>query len=199
MDGASKFVRGDAIAGIIITIINILGGLIIGVSHQMTVSEAAGVYTKLTIGDGLVSQIPAFVISISAALLVTRATSVSNLGEDVLNQVFGKPMALVISAGFLLALVVTDLPKIPLLMLAAGCAGIAYTMTRTAKAAVVAKETKEKAQHREPEPIPTAPGVDPLEIEVGYALIRMVDRAQGGDLRERVQAIRRQLLMNSAL
>ena len=193
MDGASKFVRGDAIAGIVITIINIVGGLIIGVSHGMSLADAAGVYTRLTIGDGLVSQIPAFIISISAALLVTRATSVSNLGEDVLNQVFSKPMALTISAGFLVALAVTELPKIPLLLLAGGCAGIAYIMEQSAKTAVKAKQAQEKTERKEPEPITAAPGVDPLEIEVGYGLIRMVDRAQGGDLRERVQAIRRQL------
>ena len=193
MDGASKFVRGDAIAGIVITIINILGGLIIGLSHQMSLTEAADIYTRLTIGDGLVSQIPAFVISISAALLVTRATSASNLGEDVLNQVFGKPMALVISAAFLLALAVTDLPKIPLVTLAAACGGIAYVMNRSARAAAVAKETTQKAQKKEPEPVTAPPSLDPLEVEVGYSLIRMVDRAQGGDLRERVQAIRRQL------
>jgi flagellar biosynthesis protein FlhA len=193
MDGASKFVRGDAIAGIIITIINIVGGLIIGVSHQMGLADAANVYTRLTIGDGLVSQIPAFIISISAALLVTRATSVSNLGEDVLNQVFGKPMALFISAGFLLALALTDLPKIPLLLLAGGCAGIAYVMQQSTKTAAKVKAAEQKTERKEPEPVTAAPGVDPLEIEVGYGLIRMVDRAQGGDLRERVQAIRRQL------
>ena len=199
MDGASKFVRGDAIAGIVITIINIVGGLIIGVSHDMNLTEAASVYTRLTIGDGLVSQIPAFIISISAALLVTRATSVSNLGEDVLNQVFGQPMALIISAGFLVALAVTDLPKIPLLMLAAACGGIAYIMEHNVKTAAKAKAAQQKAQRPEPEQITSAPGVDALEIEVGYGLIRMVDRAQGGDLRERVQAIRRQLAEETGL
>jgi flagellar biosynthesis protein FlhA len=177
----------------VITVINIVGGLIIGISHGMGIAEAAGVYTRLTVGDGLVSQIPAFIISISAALLVTRATSVSNLGEDVLNQVFSQPMALIISAGFLVALAVTDLPKIPLLLLATGCAGIAYVMEESVKTTAKAKAAEQKAQRSEPEPVTAAPGVDPLEIEVGYGLIRMVDRSQGGDLRERVQAIRRQL------
>jgi len=193
MDGASKFVRGDAIAGIVIIIINIVGGLIIGVSKGMSPADAVGVYTRLTIGDGLVSQIPAFIVSISAALLVTRSTSVSNLGEDILNQVFSKPMALAISAGFLVVLLVTDLPKIPLLLLAGGCVGIAYVVDNSQKAVVKAKQTAEKAERKEPEQAAAAPGVDPLEIEVGYGLIRMVDRAQGGDLRDRVQAIRRQL------
>lgn len=199
MDGASKFVRGDAIAGIIITVINIVGGLIIGVSHGMGIGEAAEVYTKLTIGDGLVTQIPAFVISISAALLVTRATSVSNLGEDVLAQVFAKPMALLISGGFLLTLLVTDLPKIPLLLLACGCIGIAYIVEGDHKATAAARKVEARAQHKEPEPVASTPGIDPLEVEVGYALIRMVDRSQGGDLRERVQAIRRQLAEESGV
>jgi flagellar biosynthesis protein FlhA len=193
MDGASKFVRGDAIAGIIITLINIVGGFILGLTHGMGLAEAAGVYTRLTIGDGLVTQIPAFVMSISAALLVTRATSVSNLGEDVLNQVFSKPMALFISAGFLILMVVAGLPTIPLLMLAGGCAGIAYLIEGSRADAARTKELEKKPVRTEPEAVPAVHGVDPLEVEVGYGLIRMVDRAQGGDLRERVQAIRRQL------
>ena len=193
MDGASKFVRGDAIAGIIITLINIVGGFILGLTHGMGLGEAAGVYTRLTIGDGLVTQIPAFVMSISAALLVTRATSISNLGEDVLNQVFSKPMALFISAGFLILMVIAGLPTIPLLMLAGGCAGIAYVIEGSRAEAVKAKDLEKKPVRTEPEAVPAVHGVDPLEIEVGYGLIRMVDRAQGGDLRERVQAIRRQL------
>jgi flagellar biosynthesis protein FlhA len=193
MDGASKFVRGDAIAGIIINVINIVGGLVIGLMHGMGLSDAVSVYTTLTIGDGLVTQIPAFIISISAALLVTRATSVSNLGEDVLNQVFGKPMALVISAGFLVAMAVTGLPAVPLLAMAVGCGGIAYIVDKQRSTATQAKETAAKAERKEPEPVTAVQSVDPLEIEVGYGLIRMVDRAQGGDLRERVQAIRRQL------
>ena len=193
MDGASKFVRGDAIAGIIINVINIVGGLIIGLMHGMGLTDAVGVYTTLTIGDGLVTQIPAFIISISAALLVTRATSVSNLGEDVLNQVFGKPMALIISAGFLVVMAVTGLPAVPLLAMAVGCGGIAYIVDKQRTTVTRAKETAAKAERKEPEPVTAVQSVDPLEIEVGYGLIRMVDRAQGGDLRERVQAIRRQL------
>jgi len=193
MDGASKFVRGDAIAGIVITIINIVGGLIIGLSHGMSVSEAASVYTRLTIGDGLVTQIPAFIISISAGLLVTRANALTNLGEEVLGQVFAKPMALLISSGFLVVLAVTDLPKLPLVMLAASCAGIAYMVTRSRNALAEAEKKAQKPAAPEPEPLPVAPRVDPLEVEVGYGLIRLVDRSQGGDLRERVQAIRRQI------
>ncbi len=193
MDGASKFVRGDAIAGIVITIINIVGGLIIGLSHGMSVGEAAAVYTRLTIGDGLVTQIPAFIISVSAGLLVTRANALSNLGEEVLSQVFARPMALLISAGFLVILAVTELPKIPLVALAGACVGIAYVVDHSRKAAAVAEREKEKARPPEPEAPPVAPRVDLLEIEVGYGLIRLVDRSQGGDLKERVQAIRRQI------
>ena len=126
MDGASKFVRGDAIAGIIIVIIDIIGGFVIGVTkYGFTLGESANIFTKLTVGDGLVTQIPAFVISISAALIVTRSTAEHHLGEELLRQVFSRPLALMIGAGFLFALAFTPLPKIPLAVLWFGVGGVA--------------------------------------------------------------------------
>ena len=127
MDGASKFVRGDAVAGIIITLINIVGGLLIGVLEaNMSVGQAAALFTKLTIGDGLVSQVPAFLISLAAGLLVTRSTQRINLPAQFLNQIFAHPQAMVVTAGFLVVLVFTNLPTIPLVALASGCFGIEH-------------------------------------------------------------------------
>src|SRR5207247_724174 len=118
MDGASKFVRGDAIAGIIITLINIVGGLIIGVAeHGMPLAKAAQIFTHLTIGDGLVSQVPAFLISLAAGLLVTRSTQKSNMPREFLQQIFSRPQALAVTGGFLAILVFTSLPRVPLLTL----------------------------------------------------------------------------------
>src|SRR5205085_758024 len=131
MDGASKFVRGDAIAGIIITVINIVGGLIIGMAEfGMPLSQAAKVYTHLTIGDGLVSQVPAFLISLAAGLLVTRSTQKSNLPAQFITQLFSNPRALVVAAGFLGILVFTSLPTTLLLMIGASCCGLAFMLTR---------------------------------------------------------------------
>ena len=197
MDGASKFVRGDAIAGIMITFVNVLGGLYVGmVEHGWGVLECARLYTKLTIGDGLVSQIPAFVLSLAAGLIVTRSSSKNNLGEEVLGQVFAKPRALVIAAGFLGLMMVTGLPKVPLLVLGSCCGGLAYTMTRGQKQAAVAAAAKEREKstaRKEPEKVEKLLDVDTMELEVGYGLVRMVDVAKGGDLLERINMIRRQM------
>src|SRR5262249_42367544 len=131
MDGASKFVRGDAIAGIIITVINIVGGLIIGMAeYGMPLAQAAKVYTHLTIGDGLVSQVPAFLISLAAGLLVTRSTQKSNMPREFMQQIFSRPQALTVTGGFLAILVFTSLPRVPLLTLGAACLGLARMMTR---------------------------------------------------------------------
>src|SRR5437762_6004977 len=121
MDGASKFVRGDAIAGIIITIINIVGGFIIGVAQQgLAFSDAAEIFTKLTIGDGLVTQVPAFLISLAAGLLVTRTSVASDLGGEIIEQMFIRPEAMGVSAVFLGALSFTGLPRLPLMVLGGG-------------------------------------------------------------------------------
>src|SRR5208337_1389688 len=122
MDGASKFVRGDAIAGIIITLINIVGGLFIGmIESGMSLGQAASLFTTLTIGDGLVSQVPAFLISLAAGLLVTRSSSDSDLPRDFVQQLFARPHALAVAGGFLSILIFTSLPRIPLLAIATTC------------------------------------------------------------------------------
>ncbi len=124
MDGASKFVRGDAIAGIVIMLINIAGGLYIGVmNYQLEVAEAAELYTKLTIGDGLVSQVPALLISLASGLLVTRSTQKSDMPVEFMQQLFGNPRALMVAGGFMGLMIVTNLPAIPMATLGAGCVG----------------------------------------------------------------------------
>jgi flagellar biosynthesis protein FlhA len=201
MDGASKFVRGDAIAGIIITFVNILGGLYIGmIDHGWEVLPCMELYTKLTIGDGLASQIPAFVISLGAGLIVTRNGSRKDLGEEVLQQMLTRPKALLIASGFLALMSVTGLPMAPLFIVATCCAGLAFVLTRsekqaTANAQLAAKE-QAAAVKKEPEKVEKLLDVDTLELEVGYGLVRMVDTAKGGDLLDRISMIRRQIAMD---
>src|ERR1700722_9959695 len=125
MDGASKFVRGDAIAGIIVTVINVLGGIYMGmVERHWDLFPCMQLYTKLTIGDGLVSQLPAFVTSLAAGLIVTRSSNKKNLGDEMMSQVFAKPKALAVAAGFLIVMLVTGLPKAPLIIIAICCGGL---------------------------------------------------------------------------
>ena len=196
MDGASKFVRGDAIAGIMITFVNVLGGLYVGmVEHNWGLFDCMKLYTKLTIGDGLVSQIPAFVLSLGAGLIVTRSSSKNNLGDEILGQVFAKPKALIIAASFLGLMLLTGLPKMPLLILGTCCGGLAWTMDKGQKkaAVVAARKEKEKAAKKEPEKVEKLLDVDTMELEVGYGLVRMVDTSKGGDLLERISMIRRQI------
>jgi flagellar biosynthesis protein FlhA len=193
MDGASKFVRGDAIAAIVITIINIVGGLIIGVVQSgMTIAHAGEVFTKLTIGDGLVSQVPALLISLAAGLLVTRSTQSSNLPSEFLKQLFSRPQALMVAGVFLAILTLTSLPKIPLLVLGSGCIGIAVTLRRNTKHAEVAEEAKKKTDAAKPaeERVEDFLAVDPMEVEIGVGLIRLADPKRGGDLLERIQRVR---------
>jgi flagellar biosynthesis protein FlhA len=198
MDGASKFVRGDAIAGIIITFVNVLGGLYVGMIEQgWPLFDCMKLYTKLTIGDGLVSQIPAFILSLAAGLIVTRTSSRNNLGDEMLGQLFAKPRAMVIAAIFLGLLMFTGLPKFPLLILGSCCSGVAYTLTRNEQRVTAAAATKERekvaASRKEPEKVEKLLDVDTMELEVGYGLVRMVDAAKGGDLLDRISMIRRQI------
>ncbi len=201
MDGASKFVRGDAVAGIVITIVNILGGLYVGmVEHDWPLMECLGLYTRLTIGDGLVSQVPAFIISLAAGLIVTRTSSKSNLGDEMLSQMFAKPKALIVAAAFLMLLAMTGLPKPPLMILGMCCAGLAYTLTRNenraTKAAAVAKDKATSSAAKEPEKVEKLLDLDTMELEVGYGLVRLVDTAKGGDLLDRISLIRRQIAVD---
>ena len=199
MDGASKFVRGDAIAGLVITFVNVLGGLYVGMfEHGWALTDCLSLYTKLTIGDGLVSQVPAFIVSLAAGLIITRNSSRTNLGDEMLAQIFSKPRALVITAMFLGLLLFTGLPKIPLLTLGSCCAGLAYTLSRGQRrtARVAAAKEREKAANKEPEKVEKLLELDTLELEVGYGLVRLVDTAKGGDLLDRISLIRRRIALD---
>ncbi|HJQ79948.1 MAG TPA: flagellar biosynthesis protein FlhA [Lacipirellulaceae bacterium] len=197
MDGASKFVRGDAIAGILITVINIVGGLIIGMAeHGMPLAEAARVYTHLTIGDGLVTQVPALLISLAAGLLVTRSTQKSNMPREFLQQIFSRPQALAVTGGFLSILIFTSLPRMPLLALGAACIGLARMMTRreTINAEAAAQQAAADKKAKQPEErVEDYLTVDPMEIELGVGLIRLADPNRGGDLLERVHRVRQNI------
>jgi flagellar biosynthesis protein FlhA len=194
MDGASKFVRGDAIAGILITIINVVGGLIIGVAQfGMSFGDAAHLYTRLTIGDGLVSQVPAFLISLAAGLLVTRSTQSVNLPHEFLRQVFSRSQALTVTGGFLAILMFTSLPRIPLVVLAGACLGIANMLNRReAKSGADEKLKAEEEKNAKPkeERVEDFLTIDPMEMELGVGLIRLADPNRGGDLLDRVQRVR---------
>jgi len=195
MDGAGKFVRGDAIAGIVIILINIIGGLFIGIAENgLGVREAVELYTTLTIGDGLVTQIPAFLISVAAAMLVTRSNQESNLPREFIRQLFSRPQALVVAGLFLGVLVFTSLPRIPLLALGVACVGLAVFLSRreTKVQAVQAKKRLETARQAE-QRVEEYLTVDPMELELGVGLIRLADPKRGGDLLERIRRVRQSL------
>lgn len=199
MDGASKFVRGDATAGILILVINMLGGLAIGVmAHDMSFGEAARVYTLLSIGDGLVAQIPALLLSTAVALIVTRMSRAQDMGGELAKQLFGQPRALAIAAALLGVMgLVPGMPNIPFLLMAAICGGGAWMLH---------KRSLQKPEPVEVAPAPAAPSaesreltwedvqpVDIIGLEVGYRLVPLVDKAQGGDLLARIRGVRRKL------
>ncbi len=193
MDGASKFVRGDAIAGIIITIINIIGGLIVGYVAFKDIGKAARVYTILTIGDGLVSQVPALLVSISAGIIVSRAAAERNLGRDFFTQIFSQPRALFMVAGFLVIMLLAGFPAVPIFVVMIVCAAAGIFLVRGRRQTVLAEaERKAKEAPLKPERVEALLHVDPMGLEVGYGLIKLVDASQGGDLLNRVTMIRRQ-------
>ena len=193
MDGASKFVRGDAIAGIIIIFVNIIGGLIIGVVQKgLPVTEALAVYTILTIGDGLVSQIPALLTSTAAGIIVTRAASESNLGSDVVTQLFTNSKALILASIIILSIgMVPGIPLMPFLILSSFTFGTSYLVGKVKKQEEISnvpdvpRPEKEKAELIQP--------LEVLEIEIGYGLIPIVDSAQSGELLDKIRAIRKQM------
>ncbi len=196
MDGASKFVRGDAIAGIIITLVNVVGGLLIGLlKYDMTFAEAVDVFTKLTIGDGLVSQVPALVISIAAGLLVTRNASQSDLGKEFFGQLMGNPKAMYITSAFLLILVPSGLPISVLLTGAVITGGIGYALQKIREETTMqaVKESVKEAEKTPAEKARSLISVDALELEVGYGLVNLVDQSHGGNLLGRISMIREQI------
>ncbi len=194
MDGASKFVRGDAIAGVVITLINIFGGIYVGmVEKGLPLLNCLDVFTKLTIGDGLVTQIPAFLVSIAAGMIVTRSTAKSNMGEELLGQLSSRPIALILAGGFLLVLMMTPLPKTPLALIAVSVGSIGYMLFGSTRKKERAAEQAKTARAREPEKIESHLTVDVLQLEVGYGLIKLVDKKQGGDLLDRIYNIRKQI------
>jgi len=201
MDGASKFVRGDATAGILILLINIVGGFIVGVmQHGLSASESAKTYTLLTIGDGLVAQVPALMLSIATAVIVTRVSKSQDMGKQVLGQVFGQPRALAV-AGTVLGVVglIPGMPNLAFLLLGATCGGGAWLLHRRQH------EQREKLAQAAAQPVVAAPAertelswddvvsVDPVGLEVGYRLIPLVDTNQGGELMGRIKSVRRKL------
>lgn len=205
MDGASKFVKGDAIAAIIIIIINILGGFVIGMAmHNMDAMQAIQTYTLLTVGEGLVNQIPALLVSTATGLVVTRAASDANLGQDLTTQIFKNERIFFIAGAvlFLLA-IIPGLPGIPFIILAGLMLVIGYTLHQNTKTSVETNLVEQQAQEQEeikkPENIISLLQVDPMELEIGYSLIPLVDTGQGGDLLERIVMIRRQCALDMGL
>lgn len=198
MDGAGKFVRGDAIAGVVITAINIIGGLYLGVIVSgMGVGNAASVFTKLTIGDGLVSQIPSLLISLAAGILVTRGTRRTNLPDNFVTQLLGNSRALFIAGGFLFVLVLTGLPPIPLILLGAGCMIIATTLDRNDKQKAADDLRQQQEQQTDAANVQKRVEdfltVDPLEVAIGLGLLPLADPSRGGDLMQRIASLRNQM------
>ena len=200
MDGASKFVRGDAIAGLLITAINIIGGIIIGVlQHHMSLSAAASRYTVLTIGDGLVSQLPALTVSTAAGIIITRSSEEINLSENVVRQIISQYQTLYIASGILVVMsIIPGMPTVHLLILAAIFTGIAYSISNQQKKKEEEEEKKEEEKEEEPqeeitmEDIEEAVKVDLLELKIGYGLIGFVDDKSGG-LIKRIKLMRKQI------
>ena len=204
MDGASKFVRGDATAGILILVINMLGGLGIGMmAHGMSFGDAARTYTLLAIGDGLVAQIPALLLSTAVAIIVTRVSSAQDMGGELSRQLFGQPRALAIAASLLGVMgLIPGMPNLPFLMMAALCGGGAWMLHKRAQQQPSAEEVA-AAQAAAAPPPPSSESreltwddvqpVDIIGLEVGYRLVPLVDKAQGGDLLARIRGVRRKL------
>ena len=205
MDGASKFVKGDAIAAIVIILINITGGFVIGiVQRNLTVTQALSNYTLLTVGEGLVNQIPALLISTATGIVVTRAASEDNLGHDLVTQLGGNPRVFLIVGAVLTCMaMVPGLPGIPFLILALACGFLGWRMKqgerKEEETETVQKQEKTKTEATKPENIINLLQVDPMELEIGYSLIPLVDTGQGGDLLDRIVMIRRQCALELGL
>ena len=200
MDGASKFVRGDAIASVLITLVNIIGGVAIGgLKHGMPLSEAAQTYTLLTIGDGLVTQIPALIASTASGILVTRTTSDADMGRDLGRELMAKPRAIMVAAAVLFVFaLIPGLPSIPFMILSALSGTVAYASNRMQQNVADETQAKVEAEEKKPteEKVEDYLHIDPLEIEIGYGLIPLVDPQQGGNLLDRVTMIRKQTALD---
>jgi len=201
MDGASKFVKGDAIAGIIIVIVNIIGGLIVGLLRGEPLVEAAQTYVILTIGDGLVAQIPALLISVATGMIVTKSGTEEDFGTDFINQFFQEPKVLYIVSGtiFIMGLI-PGMPKIPFFLLSVGLGSLGYIVTKSIQEIATELSTEsieedESSEDRNSREVKDLLRIDPMELELGYSLIPLVDKEQGGDLLERITMIRKQIAM----
>jgi flagellar biosynthesis protein FlhA len=206
MDGASKFVRGDAIAAIIMVVVNILGGFAVGMLiHHMELKQALNDYTMKTVGEGIVTQIPALIMSIATGLIVTRSTSKSHLSNDLVMQVLSNPHSLVVVAVIIsLFAMVPGLPKFPILLVSGGLSALAIyqmrggSMTKeidvSNKKAISESASVQKAAA--PEDMMNLLAIDPIEIEVGYGLVALADPMQGGDLLERITTLRKQIAVD---
>ncbi|MBO9357351.1 flagellar biosynthesis protein FlhA [Bordetella petrii] len=199
MDGASKFVRGDAIAGLLIMVINVVGGLIVGMAqHDMAIGDASRVYTLLTIGDGLVAQIPALVISTAAGVVVSRVSTDQDVGQQMLAQLFSNPSVLFLTAGIIGIMgLIPNMPHVAFLTLAAILAGTGWMLYKRAQAAeqAAASQPSQVAAHAQAAAAEASwedvSMVDPLGLEVGYRLIPLVDHAQNGELLHRIRSLRK--------
>ena len=202
MDGASKFIRGDAIAALLILLLSLVGGLIVGIVFKgMDFMEALNTYTLLTVGEGLASQIPALILSTSAGLITTKASSREEVGSVIAEEFSKEPKVLLFSSGLLLFIgLIPGLPKLPFLLMAGLLGGIYYLMNRSLKERqirelerMVEEQKKEEQRRRETEEEEIVPQPDPITMEVGYGLIPYVDEAQGGDIPQRIRTMRRQI------
>ena len=203
MDGASKYVRGDAVAGIMVTVINVIGGLLVGIlQHDLGFAEAAKTYTLLAIGDGLVAQIPSLIISVAAGIVVSRVASDQDIGAQLTNQLFAKPQVLYITGGIIGGMgLIPGMPNLVFLLLGGGLAGIAYAINKKRAAAPAIEEAAAAAASAANAAAPAAEQeeaswqdimpVDTLGLEVGYRLIPLVDKGQGGELLKRIKGIRK--------
>jgi flagellar biosynthesis protein FlhA len=198
MDGASKFVKGDAIAGLLINVVNIIGGFVIGVAQKgMSLTDALQTYTLLTVGDGLVTQIPALIVAVSAGMIVTRSAAGNAFDQEIRKQVLGRPKALLIASGALLLFaIVPGLPTIPFLMLGLVTGGAGYATMKEQKAAPAEAAEAPAAPAAKEDKVEDYLQVDPVELEIGYGLITLVDEARDGDLFARITNMRRQLAID---
>ncbi|MGA1861738.1 flagellar biosynthesis protein FlhA [Deferribacter thermophilus] len=199
MDGASKFVRGDAVAGLIITAINIIGGLIIGVAqHGLAVSDAAKIFTILTVGDGLVSQIPALIVSTAAGIVVTRSGDDEDLGGQLVSQLFKSSKIMFVAGGILFFFaLVPGMPKVSFIFLSILMFGVGYLMRSTKEKEVDKEEVSEEEKEEVPEEevVKDLLDVDLMELEIGFNLIPLVDSNRGGTLLNRIKSLRRQIAL----